>query len=248
MSARPLRRGCDESWSCRERRDVDAPAGSFAAGRIRPTVRVHRGAVVSLYLDRVRPADVRATRDVDVVVAATSYASWHHAEAWLRDRGWTQPLLEDAPICRWRTPDGVLVDMMPAHSDVLGFSNPWYEPGIARATHKYLDDGTSIALFGAADFVATKIAAFEGRGRGDWYASHDLEDIFTIIEGRTALIGEVADAPADVRVHIETWAARLLALTWADDVIEAHVSREVLRSGFAAIVRQRVWTLARGGG
>jgi len=32
-------------------------------------------------------------------------------------------------------------------------------------------------------FLATKFAAFDGRGKGDYMASHDLEDIVAVVDG-----------------------------------------------------------------
>jgi hypothetical protein len=51
----------------------------------------------------------------------------------LDTRGWTHPQLEgDHSICRRRTPDGLLVDVMPSDPSVLGFSNRWYAEGFGR--------------------------------------------------------------------------------------------------------------------
>ncbi|MCK4690308.1 MAG: hypothetical protein KAT20_00755 [Desulfuromonadales bacterium] len=39
-------------------------------------------------------------------------------------------------------------------------------------------------LFTLAHFIATKLEAFFGRGNGNYWGSHDLEDIMTVIDGR----------------------------------------------------------------
>jgi len=66
--------------------------------------------------------------------------------------------------------------------------------------------------------VATKLEAFRGRGRGDFLASHDLEDIITVFDGRAELPGEVAESAADVRDYI---AAELRALLDNPDFLDA---------------------------
>ena len=43
-------------------------------------------------------------------------------------------------------------------------------------------------------FIATKLEAFHGRGGGDIVASHNLEDIIAVAEGRPEIVGEVAAA------------------------------------------------------
>ena len=40
---------------------------------------------------------------------------------------------------------------------------------------------------------------FTSRGHGDFLSSHDLEDVLNIIDGREELIGEMANAPNDLR-------------------------------------------------
>ena len=41
-------------------------------------------------------------------------------------------------------------------------------------------------------FLATKIEAFESRGEGDFYGSHDLEEIITLLDGREFLFDEIS--------------------------------------------------------
>jgi hypothetical protein len=36
---------------------------------------------------------------------------------------------------------------------------------------------------------------FRGRGKGDYANSHDLEDLLTVIDGREAIVQEIADTP-----------------------------------------------------
>jgi hypothetical protein len=46
-----------------------------------------------------------------------------------------------------------------------------------------------------------KIDAFKGRGRGDYASSHDLEDLLAVIDGREAILEEIARA-GEVRFYI----------------------------------------------
>ena len=46
---------------------------------------------------------------------------------------------------------------------------------------------TLISLFA---FFATKQVAFADRGGGDYRASHDLEDLITVIDGRAHIVAE----------------------------------------------------------
>jgi len=50
--------------------------------------------------------------------------------------------------------------------------------------------------------LATKLEAFHGRGRKDYLASHDLEDLITVIDGRRELLDEIERADAEVKRFI----------------------------------------------
>lgn len=47
-----------------------------------------------------------------------------------------------------------------------------------RAT---LPSGRGIHLIAPPAFIGTRLEAFNGRGRGDFLSSHDIEDIITIV-------------------------------------------------------------------
>lgn len=55
-----------------------------------------------------------------------------------------------------------------------------------------------IRLITAPVFVATKFEAFHGRGGNDYLASHDLEDIITVIDGRPGLTQEIDQVDAEL--------------------------------------------------
>ena len=67
-------------------------------------------------------------------------------------------------------------------------------------------------------FIATKLDAFHGRSGGDIVASHDLEDIIAVVDGRPEIVSEVAAVSADVRHYI---ASELRALLDNRDFTEA---------------------------
>ena len=67
-----------------------------------------------------------------------------------------------------------------------------------------------IQLISAPLFVATKFEAFRGRGNNDYLASHDLEDLITVIDGRQELIEEIRGSDDELRRHISTEMTRLL--------------------------------------
>ena len=52
--------------------------------------------------------------------------------------------------------------------------------------------------------------AFRGRGKGDFYASSDLEDIITVLDGRPSVVEDVADSPSELRRYIGREVGKLL--------------------------------------
>jgi hypothetical protein len=77
---------------------------------------------------------------------------------------------------------------------------------LPHAVKRELPSGAVIRAASAPYLLATKLEAFEGRGRDDVIASRDFEDIITLIDGRAELPEEVDAALADVRAYL---AARL---------------------------------------
>jgi len=105
---------------------------------------------------------------------------------------------EGAPVCRWLFQE-LVMDVMPALERVLGFTNRWYRQARKYSEERELPGGVRIRAVTAPLFLATKIEAFRSRGREDLVASHDLEDLIAVVDGRAALVGEVNAAPVLTR-------------------------------------------------
>ncbi len=90
---------------------------------------------------------------------------------------------------------------MPVDEHVLDFSNQWYPAAIETA--QILDiAGHDVRVVTPALFIATKLEAFNGRGGNDVFASHDLEDIIAVVDGRSEIVDDVAAASNDVQEYI----------------------------------------------
>ena len=106
--------------------------------------------------------------------------------------------------------DDLRVDFMP-DDDSLGFSNRWYKDAMATSTPYDLDQETTIQLVSPVYFVATKLEAWRGRGRGDPLVSQDIEDILNLIDGRPELHDEIQSASEEVRNYIRHEIGQLLS-------------------------------------
>ena len=138
------------------------------------------GSVAELYALQPELSDIRPTMDVDCVVEMVTYAEYTHLEEKLRSLGFHNDTSIGAPLCR-KIYQGIIVDIMPSNTDVLGFSNRWYNDGMANKTTTQLPNGTKIFIFPVEYYVATKFKALNNRGGTDIRGSHDWEDIVYVM-------------------------------------------------------------------
>lgn len=169
------------------------------------------GCATGLLIDNASLMDVRPTEDVDAIVEVASLAGYHRLADKLAQRGFKQTMADNTPPFRWFW-NRLQLDLVPLDETVLGFANPWYRAGFAAALKAELAEGLVLRHLSAPYFLATKFEAFRDRSQNDVFTSHDLEDILTVVEGRSTLVDEVGAAPDDVRRHIASSVASLLAL------------------------------------
>ncbi len=179
-------------------------------GDLRDEVVFLGGATVGLLITDPATTSVRPTKDVDVIVEVGSYGKYATLQDRLRDKGFSEDTSEGAPICRWVIAS-IKVDVMPTHERILGFSNRWYGPAIKSAQRLQLTDSLTIRVVSPPHFMATKIEAFHGRGEGDYLLSHDIEDLFAMIDGRPELINEIEKTDEDLRLYLHEQIEALLA-------------------------------------
>jgi hypothetical protein len=156
------------------------------------------GATTELFLTSPAARPVRPTTDVDVICEVRTHMEYQRLGARLRELGFREDLSEGAPLCRWRAKAGTL-DVMPESEAILGFSNRWYAEGIRSARRVTLEGDLAIRVVSPPIFLATKLAAFAGRGRGDLLGSHDIEDIITVVAYRAEIAEEVAASDEPLR-------------------------------------------------
>lgn len=174
------------------------------------------GCTTGLFITDSAAGGIRPTRDVDAIVDVASYSKYTALAERLRGLGLAEDTTPDAPLCRWRR-DDLIVDVMPVSERILGFSNRWY-PAAIETAQSFNIAGHDVRVVTSALFIATKLEAFHGRGGNDMRASHDLEDIIAVVDGRPEIVNDVAAADAEVRGYI---AAEIRALLDNLDFAEA---------------------------
>jgi hypothetical protein len=176
-------------------------------------------------------------------VDVASYAQYAALSDRLRALGLVEDSCDGAPLCRWRS-GNLIVDVMPTDERVLGFSNRWYPIAIDSAWRLDIA-GHRARIVTPAMFIATKLAAFHGRGHGDVVASHDLEDVVTIIDGRPEILNDVADADDAVRAYISAEIRSLLDHQDFREALSGFLLPDVASQARRTIVERRLKALAR---
>lgn len=174
-----------------------------------------------LITDEFTREEVRYTDDVDLIVNVVGYAQWADFQDRLRNKGFIESM-DDNIICRMRLGE-LKVDFMPDDESILGFSNRWYERALKTAQDYELAEGLIIKLLTPPFFIATKLEAYRGRGGDDPLASHDLEDILNLVDGREELILEIKATDEDVRSYITQQISLLLEHSSFDYAVQGIV-------------------------
>ncbi len=196
-------------------------------GSLRDEVVFLGGMVTGLLVTDPGAPVARSTDDIDLIVEVASTLKY---QTELRDRllalGFRESA-EDDVVCRWRLGEWV-VDVMPTAPGVLGFSNRWYPHVMATAVPVELPPAKSgplsIRVVSAPAFLATKLVAWEGRGKGD-LLHPDIEDIVAVVDGRPELLGEIEADTLELRAFLATAVAELFE-KGLGDVLPGHLGSD----------------------
>jgi hypothetical protein len=134
---------------------------------------------------------------------------------------------------------------MPLEKSVLGFSNRWYRGALETARPATLPSGAIIRLITAPFFLGTKMEAFRGRGAGDFFASHDLEDFIAVVEGRETLLGEIQSAPVDLISYLAEAATELLAAPRFRDALPGYLPGDAISQRRVPVVVDRLLRMSK---
>ena len=189
-----------------------------ALGELRDKVVFVGGATVSLYADSVSE-EIRPTEDIDIVVEIWARKDYFEIDEKLRKLGFINDQ-ESGIICRYKI-DGLVVDVMPTQSDILGFTNKWYQPGFENSISYNLSE-SQIKIFSPPYFLASKLEAFIGRGNHDGRTSKDFEDIVFVIQNRLSIWSELADSNDEVFEYLKNTLSNLMSNPNFEEWVDCH--------------------------
>jgi hypothetical protein len=220
-----------------------------AAAKLRPLlpeIVFVGGCATGLLITDPGAAAVRRTYDVDVITEIASYAEYAAFSERLRELGFEEDSREGAPLCRWQH-DGLVLDVMPLDAAILGFSNRWYADALRTSVKVSLPSGLTLRAITAPYFLGTKIEAFRGRGHGDYFASHDLEDFIAVIDGRPSLLKEVQESSPELRAFLGEAVRGLLAASRFLDALPGYLSPDAANQTRITSLSEKLGALSRVG-
>ena len=200
------------------------------------------GSVVGLLVDHPGLSPVRATEDVDVVIEVVSRTRYAGIEENLRSIGFDHDMREGAPRCRWVL-GNLTVDIMPADGGFLGLNTAWLREALKSATLRPVQGG-SLRVVSPAGFIATKYVAFRDRGDRDYYASHDLEDLIAVVDGRDGIVNDIASADTALRAYVSDSIAALVASTDFMEALPGHLPADRASQGRLPGLRRKLRAIA----
>ena len=208
-------------------------------GPLRPKVVFLGGSATGFHITDKAEPEIRATKDVDIIVEVASIVGYHKLEKTLRELGFFQKMQEDDPICRWYI-DDVMVDVMPTDENILGFSNRWYLPAIKNSVTIELEPNLEIQIVTAPYFLGTKLDAYFGRGRGDYLTSHDMEDIINFINGRVEILEDIENSEPDLKDFIIESLQGFLEGELFLEALPGHLLPDQASQGRRSIILERI--------
>jgi hypothetical protein len=133
-----------------------------------------------------------------------------------------------------------VLDVMPLHEEVLGFSNRWYRSALEHRVRARLPSSAALHHIDAPHLIATKLEAFRGRGDGDAPSSHDIEDIVRVVDGRASILDEHRAAPSDLRAFVAEHLQRCLADRYFTEALSSYFRDPQIGAARAQIVESRL--------
>ena len=195
-----------------------------------------------MLLDHPDLSPVRATDDVDVVIEVVSRARYGDLEAKLRALKFDHDMRPGAPRCRW-VPGNLTVDIMPVEGEFLGLNTAWFREALASATKHGIPGGV-LRVVSPVGFIATKYVAFLDRGASDYYASHDLEDLITVVDGRENIVEEIAAADPALLNYVTKAMVKLTESPDFMDALPGHLPADSASQGRLPGLRRKLIRIA----
>ena len=208
---------------------------AVALGDLNKDVVYVGGAMVSLYIDDPAAEDVRPTKDIDITLEIANVGELEKLRAALEDKGFVQSA-EDDVICRFRLKE-IKVDVMSTTEVGWAPANPWFESGFENSITIEIEN-VEIRILTLPYFLATKFAAFEGRGGRDPRMSHDFEDIVNLLNYTSDFREQIQESDPEVQQFLKEQFATIRDKANMQEAIIANLYHEDQQVRFDRIMNE----------
>ncbi len=172
-----------------------------ALGPLREEVVLLGGASIPLWITDPAARPARLSNDVDVIVEVATYGAYQRFAEHLRERKFVEDT-ESKEVCRFvyrEEATELALDVIPTNESVLGFAGGWARQAFSAAERITLRSSCEIRAATPPYLLATKIEAFNGRGKGDFLVSHAFEDVVVLVDGREELQRELERSEPELK-------------------------------------------------
>jgi hypothetical protein len=208
---------------------------AVALGELNKDVVYVGGAMVSLYIDDTAAEDVRPTKDIDITLEIANVGELEKLRVALENKGFVQSA-EDDVICRFRLKE-IKVDVMSTTEVGWAPANPWFESGFKNSITIEVEK-MPIRILTLPYFLATKFAAFEGRGGNDPRMSHDFEDIVYLLNYTSNFNKQISASDPEVQEYLKEQFAAIQEKANMQEAIIANLYHEDQQIRFDRIMEE----------
>ncbi|HTF64266.1 MAG TPA: hypothetical protein VK638_16405, partial [Edaphobacter sp.] len=107
-----------------------------------------------------------------------------------------------------------------------------------------LSKDITIRVITAPYFSGTKLEAFRGRGKEDFFASHDLEDFIAVIDGRREIAEELLESEQPLRNYVASTVTSLLSESKFLDALPGYLLPDAANQARISLLMKKLSAIA----
>lgn len=123
-------------------------------------------------------------------------------------------------VCSYKYKD-IPVDIMAMEDGPWGPSNKWYKIGFSNLWAAQAKD-QEIRILSAPCYLATKFEAYTNRGV-DYRTSHDIEDIFYVLDNRIHIVEEIEKDDTRIRDYVRQQLTEIIKKGLLNELLMTHI-------------------------
>ena len=103
---------------------------------------------------------------------------------------------------------------------------------------------TRLRIVSPIGLLVTKYLTFTERGKSDYYASHDLEDFLTIVDGRERIVEEIDKSRSDMKKYLIEAFRSLLEQDEFNDALPGYLPADSASQARLPMLRKKLKEIA----